>query len=102
MEFEFERLHKTFKRLIIGDSGLIPVDQQIRSALMEIVGDRHKRASMIITSQLSVNCRHEVVGEKTIADAIVDRIVHDSHRVELKEEFLIKTTDRQKTMKSMN
>lgn len=69
---------------------------------MEIVGDRHKKASMIITSQLPFNCRHELVGEKTIAGAILDRIVHDSHRVELKGESLKKTRDRQKTMETMN
>ena len=70
--------------LIIDDFGLLPIDAQNRSALMEIVEDRHKKASMIITSQLPVNCWHEVIGEKTIADAILDRIVHDAHRIELR------------------
>jgi DNA replication protein DnaC len=88
--------------LIIDDFGLIPIDQQNRSALMEIVEDRHRKASMIITSQLPVNCWHEVIGEKTIADAILDRIVHDAHRVELKGESLRKTRDRQKTIEIMN
>jgi DNA replication protein DnaC len=45
---------------------------------------------MIITSQLAVNCRHEIIGEKTIADAILDRIIHDAHRIELKRESLRK------------
>jgi DNA replication protein DnaC len=45
---------------------------------------------MIITSQLPVNCWHEVSGEKTVADAILDRIVHDAHRVELRGESLRK------------
>ncbi len=50
---------------------------------------------MIITSQLPVNCWHEVIGEKPIADAILDRIVHDAHRIDLKGESLSKTrTDR--------
>ena len=77
--------------LILDDFGLVPIDNQNRSALMEIIEDRHKKASMIITSQLPVNCWHEVIGEKTIADAILDRIVHDAHRIELKGESLRKT-----------
>jgi DNA replication protein DnaC len=88
--------------LIIDDFGLLPIDQQNRSALMEIVEDRHKKASMIITSQLPVNCWHEVIGEKTIADAILDRIVHDAHRVELRGESLRKTRDTQKKMEMLN
>ncbi len=88
--------------LIIDDFGLVPIDNQNRSALMEIVEDRHKKASMIITSQLPVNCWHEVIGEKTIADAILDRIVHDAHRIELKGESLRKSRDRQKNMEIMN
>lgn len=76
--------------LILDDFGLVPIDNQNRSALMEIVEDRHKKASMIITSQLPVNCWHDVIGEKTIADAILDRIVHDAHRIELKGESMRK------------
>ena len=88
--------------LIIDDFGLLPIDSQNRSALMEIVEDRHKRASMIITSQLPVNCWHEVIGEKTVADAILDRIVHDAHRIELRGESLRKTRDSQKKMEILN
>ena len=88
--------------LILDDFGLVPIDSQNRAALMEIVEDRHKKASMIITSQLPVNCWHEVIGEKTIADAILDRIVHDAHRVDLRGESLRKTRDKQKNMEIMN
>ena len=88
--------------LIIDDFGLLPIDNQSRSALMEIVEDRHKKASMIITTQLPVNCWHDVIGKKTIADAILDRIVHDAHRVDLTGESLRKTRDRQKNMEIMN
>jgi len=77
--------------LILDDFGLLPLDNQNRSALMEIMEDRHKKGSMIITSQLPVNLWHDVIGEKTIADAIMDRIVHDAHRVELRGESLRKT-----------
>jgi DNA replication protein DnaC len=88
--------------LILDDFGLLPIDNQNRSALMEIIEDRHKKASMIITSQLPVNCWHEVIGEKTIADAILDRIVHDAHRIELKGESLRKTRVKQAEIEILN
>ncbi len=49
---------------------------------------RHGKASLIITSQLPVTKRHEVTGEKTIADAILDRIVHHAHRIKLRGESM--------------
>ena len=88
--------------LILDDFGLVPIDNQNRCALMEIIEDRHKKASMIITSQLPVNCWHEVIGEKTIADAILDRIVHDAHRIELKGESLRKTRVKLKEIEVLN
>jgi len=88
--------------LILDDFGLLPIDNQNRSALMEIIEDRHKKASMIITSQLPVNLWHEVIGEKTIADAILDRIVHDGHRIELKGESLRKTRVKLKEIETLN
>ena len=88
--------------LILDDFGLLPIDNQNRSALMEIIEDRHKKASMIITSQLPVNRWHEVIGEKTIADAILDRIVHDAHRIELKGESLRKTRVKLKEIDTLN
>ena len=50
---------------------------------MEIIEDRHAKASLIITAQVPVTMWHEIIGERTIADAILDRIVHGSHRVDL-------------------
>lgn len=88
--------------LILDDFGLLPIDNQNRSALMEIIEDRHKKSSMIITSQLPINCWHEVIGEKTIADAILDRIVHDAHRIDLKGESLRKTKIRQREIETLN
>ena len=76
--------------LIIDDFGIQPLDAQSRSALMEIIEDRHGRCSTIITSQVPVSMWHEVIGEQTIADAILDRIVHDAHRIEMKGESLRK------------
>ena len=88
--------------LILDDFGLLPIDNQNRSALMEIIEDRHKKASMIITSQLPVNRWHEVIREKPIADAILDRIVHDAHRIELKGESLRKTRVKLKEIDTLN
>ena len=76
--------------LIMDDFGVQPFDAQSRAALMEIIEDRHGKTSLIITSQLPVSKWHEVIGEKTIADAILDRIVHDAHRLELKGESMRK------------
>jgi len=76
--------------LILDDFGIQPFDAQSRAALMEIIEDRHGKTSLIITSQVPVSKWHEVIGEKTIADAILDRIIHDAHRLELKGESLRK------------
>ncbi len=70
--------------LILDDFGLQRLDTENRLNLMEIIEDRHGRKSTIITSQLPVNQWHEVIAEPTIADAILDRIVHTAHRIELK------------------
>lgn len=74
--------------LLIDDFGLTPLDAQSRATLMEIMEDRHGKSSTIITSQLPVSKWYEVIGEQTIADAILDRLVHDSHRIEMKGESL--------------
>jgi DNA replication protein DnaC len=76
--------------LILDDFGIQPFDAQSRAALMEIIEDRHGKTSLIITSQLPVSKWYDVIGEKTIADAILDRIVHDAHRIELKGESMRK------------
>jgi DNA replication protein DnaC len=80
--------------LILDDFGLQPLDAQNRSALMEIIEDRHGKASTIITSQLPVGKWHEIIGEQTIADAILDRIIHDAHRLTLEGESLRKKMKR--------
>lgn len=76
--------------LIIDDFGIQPLDGQSRSALLEIIEDRHGKASTIITSQIPVSLWYEVIAEQTIADAILDRIVHDAHRIEMKGESMRK------------
>ncbi|MBN7814707.1 IS21-like element helper ATPase IstB [Algoriphagus pacificus] len=76
--------------LILDDFGIQPLDIQSRMLLMEIIEDRHGKKSTIITSQLPVNAWYEVIGDQTLADAILDRIVHDAHRMELQGESLRK------------
>jgi DNA replication protein DnaC len=69
--------------LILDDFGLTSFDEQIRNALMDIVEMKYDKSSMIIAAQIPVKCWHETIGEGTIADAILDRLVHSSHRIEL-------------------
>ena len=76
--------------LILDDFGIQPFDNQSRSSLMEIIEDRHGKRATIITSQLPVLQWHEIIGENTIADAILDRIVHQAHRIELSGESMRK------------
>jgi DNA replication protein DnaC len=57
---------------------------------MELIEDRHGKGALIITSQVPVNKWYDVIGEQTIADAILDRIVHNAHRLELKGESMRK------------
>jgi len=76
--------------LILDDFGLTHLDQQQQLDLMELVEDRHGRASTVVASQLPVSNWYDVIGEETIADAILDRLVHVSYRIELKGESLRK------------
>jgi DNA replication protein DnaC len=69
--------------LILDDFGIQPLDGQSRALLLDVIEDRHGKRSTIITSQVPVKKWHEIIGEKTIADAILDRIVHKSVRIEL-------------------
>jgi len=85
----FEKLAKA-NLLILDDFGLSHLDKQQQMDLMEIIEDRHGQSSTIIASQLPVGSWYEIIGEATIADAILDRLVHTSHRIELKGESLRK------------
>lgn len=76
--------------IILDDFGLQPLDSQNRIALLEIIEDRHNRGSMLVTSQIPVSKWYDIIGEKTIADAILDRLIHQSHRIELMGESMRK------------
>ncbi len=78
--------------LILDDWGLTPLDTAARLALLQIIEDRHSRYSTIITSQLPISAWHQYINENTVADAILDRIIHQAHRIELKGESLRKAT----------
>jgi DNA replication protein DnaC len=70
--------------LIVDDWGPEPLNAEQRRDLLEIVDDRDDRGSLLITSQVPVSRWHEVIGDPTLADAILDRILHRTHRIELK------------------
>ena len=78
--------------LILDDFGVQPLDAQGRALLLDIIEDRHSKRTTIITSQVPVKKWHEIIGEKTLADAILDRIVHQSIRIELYGDSLRKKT----------
>lgn len=84
--------------LILDDFGLQPFDSQSRVALLDIIEDRHEKKSTIITSQIPVKEWYDIIGEKTIADAVLDRIVHQSLRVELFGESLRRRKSQQESL----
>jgi DNA replication protein DnaC len=69
--------------LILDDWGLEPLDAAARHDLLEILEERYGRRSTLITSQIPVDKWHELIGDPTYADAILDRIVHNAHRINL-------------------
>ncbi len=70
--------------LVVDDFGLASLQDGERHQFLEVLEDRHSARSTIIASQLPVSAWHEVIGEPTVADAILDRLVHNAHRIELK------------------
>jgi DNA replication protein DnaC len=85
------RLLKSLGRadlLILDDWGLEPLDAGARHDLLEILEERYGRRSTMITSQLPVDRWHDIIGDPTYADAILDRLIHNAHRIELSGESL--------------
>ncbi|MDD3504699.1 MAG: IS21-like element helper ATPase IstB [Eubacteriales bacterium] len=85
----FDKLAKT-DLLILDDFGLTPLQGQQQMDFMEIIEDRHAKKATIIASQLPVAKWFDVIGEETIADAILDRVVHTSYRFTLSGDTLRK------------
>lgn len=84
-----QQLAKT-QVLILDDWGLSPMDDGQRRDLLEILDDRHHRSSTIVTSQLPLKHWHESIGDATLADAILDRLVHNANKIELRGESMRK------------
>ena len=94
----YARLLKSLGRtelLILDDFGLEPLDANARHDLLEILEERYGRRSTIITSQLPIPSWHVVIGDPTYADAILDRLIHNAHRIELTGESLRRTRTKQ-------
>lgn len=80
-----------FDLLIIDDWALAPVNALVRHDLLELVDERTGKGSVIFTSQLPVEQWHDYLGEPTVADAILDRVVQRAHRIELRGDSMRKT-----------
>ena len=76
--------------LLIDDWGLVPFDDHGRHDILEILEDRHNVRSTVVTSQLPVPHWHEMIGDPTLADAILDRLVHNAYKINLKGESMRK------------
>ncbi len=85
--------------LVIDDWGLEPLKAAQRNDMMEIMDDRHESSSTVIISQLPTDQWYQSIGDNTLADAILDRLMHNAHRIKLKGESMRKTqselTDRE-------
>lgn len=82
----YGRIMRTLCRvevLVLDDWGLEPLDSEGRHDLLELLEDRHGRGSIVVTSQLPVDQWHDMIGDQTYADAILDRLVHNAHRINL-------------------
>ena len=78
------------KLLILDDWGLVPLGPEQRRDLLEIVEERYGRGATLITSQIPVDRWHDLIGDPTLADAILDRDIHNAHRLQLRGESLRK------------
>jgi DNA replication protein DnaC len=97
----YGRLLKNLGRiqlLVLDDWGLSVLNPSERRDLLEILDDRHGRASTIVTSQIPVELWHDIIGDPTLADAILDRLVHNAHRLQLTGESMRKKTVRNQTL----
>lgn len=93
LENELRKIERC-KLLILDDAFLTPIDAKERPILLDIIEDRHGRKSMVITSQLPVPNWYDAIGDPTVADAVLDRIVHTSHRIDLTGESVRKMNAR--------
>ena len=85
--------------LVLDDLGLAPMGDVERRDLLEILEDRHELRSTVVTSQLPPSKWHEAIGDPTLADAILDRLVHNAHKIALKGESIRRRRARQEKAK---
>lgn len=76
--------------MVLDDYGLEQLDRDQRHVLLEILEDRHGLKSTLVTSQLPIDHWHEQIGDPTLADAILDRLVHSAHKIKLDGESMRK------------
>ena len=86
-EADMKKIEKS-SLLVLDDLFILGLDAKERAILLDIIEDRHGRKSMIITSQIPVDGWYDAIGDPTIADAIIDRIAHTAHRIELTGESM--------------
>ena len=89
LETELKKIERC-QLLILDDLFIVPLDAKERPILLDIIEDRHERKSIIITSQYPSSNWYDMVGDPTIADAILDRIIHTAHTIELYGESMRK------------
>lgn len=95
-EGRYLRLLKTLGQadlMILDDWGIAPLTDEQRRDFLEIVEERHSRKSIALVSQLPLENWHELIGDPTLADAILDRLVHNAYRLELDGHSMRRTTD---------
>jgi DNA replication protein DnaC len=80
--------------LVLDDWGLTPLADEQRRDLLELLEDRYNLRSTIVVSQLDPSLWHDYIGDPTLADAILDRLVHNAHRIKLKGESIRKTNSK--------
>ena len=76
--------------LILDDWGLAPLNEENRRDLLELLDDRYDRRATMVTSQLPVDHWHEAIGEPTLADAMLDRLVHNAYTISVQGESMRK------------
>lgn len=89
IETELKKIERC-QLLILDDAFLVPLDAKERPILLDIIEDRHERKSIVLASQLPVDNWYDAIGDPAVADAVLDRIVHTAHRIELTGESVRK------------
>lgn len=87
--------------LVLDDWGIAPMNDANRRDLLEIIDDRYHQASTLITSQMPVQAWHDSIGDATLGDAILDRLIHNAHRIEVKGPSMRETIAKQKHKKDI-